>query len=64
MLHPRNGNESLLLYHVAPGKLPIRTFRSRNQQFVTMYRNKKIRVNKYAYGVRHFPNIVDDSSGD
>ena len=36
---------------MAPGKLPLNTFRARNQQFVTMYRDKRIRVNKYAYGV-------------
>ncbi|XP_076468128.1 transforming growth factor-beta-induced protein ig-h3-like [Babylonia areolata] len=50
-VQPKDGSDSLLLYHVAPGKLPLSTFRSRNQQFVTLYQGNKIRVNKYAYGV-------------
>lgn len=50
-INPMDGSDSLLLYHLAPGRLPIDTFITRNQQFVTMYHNKKIRVSKYAYGV-------------
>ncbi|KAK7096874.1 transforming growth factor-beta-induced protein ig-h3-like isoform X2 [Littorina saxatilis] len=51
LLHPTDGSPSLLLYHIAPGKLSLNTFRNRNQEFVTIYQDKKIRVNKYAYGV-------------
>ncbi|KAL8573227.1 hypothetical protein ACOMHN_006639 [Nucella lapillus] len=50
-LRRTNSSGSLMLYHMAPGKLTLDTFRSRNQKFVTMFRSKKIRVNKYAYGV-------------
>ncbi|KAL8570301.1 hypothetical protein ACOMHN_011322 [Nucella lapillus] len=50
-LQPKVGGDSLVSYHVAPGKLPIGSFRSRNQKFVTLFNDKKIRVNKYAYGV-------------
>ncbi|XP_076446809.1 transforming growth factor-beta-induced protein ig-h3-like [Babylonia areolata] len=50
-LRQANSSKGLMLYHIAPGKLPLDTFVSRNKKFVTMFRNKKIRVNKYAYGV-------------
>ncbi|XP_059161229.1 transforming growth factor-beta-induced protein ig-h3-like [Physella acuta] len=42
---------SLLHYHVSPGRLNISTFRDRDRELVTLYEGKKIRVNKYAYGV-------------
>jgi transforming growth factor-beta-induced protein len=50
-INPSDDSQSLLLYHLAPGRLPIESFNTRNHLFVTMYRDKKIRVNKYAYGV-------------
>ncbi|XP_025085246.1 transforming growth factor-beta-induced protein ig-h3-like [Pomacea canaliculata] len=51
LLNPAHGSQSLLLYHVAPGKLTLDTFHARSQNFVTLYEDKRIRVNKYAYGV-------------
>lgn len=51
LLDPRNGTETLLKYHIAPGKLPLNAFKARNQKFVTIYKDQRIRVNKYAYGV-------------
>ncbi|GAB1608744.1 transforming growth factor-beta-induced protein ig-h3-like [Argonauta hians] len=39
-----------LLYHVVPGRLNFSDF-VRNQEFVTLFKGKKIRVNKYPNGV-------------
>ncbi|GFS08115.1 transforming growth factor-beta-induced protein ig-h3-like, partial [Elysia marginata] len=50
-LHPGDGSPSLMQYHVIPGRLNISLARKKNQEYVTLYQGKKLRFNKYSFGV-------------
>ncbi|XP_071087717.1 transforming growth factor-beta-induced protein ig-h3-like [Haliotis cracherodii] len=51
-LVPQNSaDESTLLYHVVPGRINIGDMRRGDYEHSTLYKDEKIRINKYAFGV-------------